>query len=630
VGLGLQVGAVLQRPLGAQVDTTRARRDTSRAARDTVRRDTVVRVPARPTADSLLRDSLAKRDSARREAIRRDTLKAPFARAPMPVPIEIGQVLVFDRQALFASSALTIQDLLDRVPGITGLRAGWIAAPMASAYLGDVRRVRFFYDGLEIDELDPKTGGVLDLSQVQIWTLEELRIEPGATEVRIYMRSWRVDRTTPYSRTDVATGDQGTNVYRGFFGRRYRPGQGIQLAAQQYGTTPPARSSPSSDLLSVLARVGWARGAWSVDAFALRNSRNRGLIRPQILRNVVSPSFDSIPALKSIRLDAYVRGAYGDPERGPWLQAIAGAANYHIERENTTAGSTEQLAKDSARFRAQYVLAGGLTRWGLRLEAAERLRVGDGQRLATPSGRAEFVTGPLALNAFAEGRGPDSIARFEAVGRLTPLPFISLLAAAGRSSERVFGDSSVTTTFLRGEAGLRIAGLWLIGGVLRRDDAVLAPPLVFSDSLVPVASSEAIGAVAAVRGRIYRALRANAFAIRWNDSSGFYRPRYQTHSELFISTNWLSRFPSGNFGLLVGGTHEYRSTTRYPVMIDNQPVIASVPDSRTYNFQLEVRIVSAVLSYQFRNIRGDLYQLVPGYTMPRQTQFYGVRWEFWN
>jgi hypothetical protein len=26
----------------------------------------------------------------------------------------------------------------------------------------------------------------------------------------------------------------------------------------------------------------------------------------------------------------------------------------------------------------------------------------------------------------------------------------------------------------------------------------------------------------------------------------------------------------------------------------------------------------------------ERYELVPGFLMPRQTQFYGVRWEFWN
>lgn len=597
----------------------------------------MVRIPARPPADSILRDSLAKRDSLRAAAIRRDTLKPPFARASLPTPLEIGQALMFDRASLFASSALTVQDLLDRVPGITGFRSGWIASPMASAFFGDVRRVRVFYDGVAYDELDPRTGEILDLTQVQLWTLEELRIERGATEVRIYLRSWRVDRTTPYSRTDISTGDQQTNLYRGFFGRRYRPGHGFQLAAQQYGTTPPLRGSPSSDQLTLLGRLGWARGRWSIDAFALRTSRNRGGVRPQSLRNA-TPAFDSIPSVKSTRVDAYVRAGFGDPERGFWMQGMANALQYRIQNreDNASSGSASDTTADTTRFRAQYVLAAGFTHRALRLDAAERLRVGDGQRQFTPSARAEFVTGPLALSAFFEGRGPDSLSRLEVVGRMTPFSFISLLGAVGRSGELLAGlgedgaDSTMNTNFMRGEVGVRLAGLWFSGGIMRRDGALLAPPLVFSQAYQPVESPEAIGAVAAIRGRLYKALRANVMAVRWNDSSGFYRPRYQARSELYVATNWLSRFPSGNFGILASAVHEYRSTTHFPILLENQEIVATVGDSRTYNLQLEIRIVNAVLSYQFRNVRGDLYQLLPGYTMPRQTQYYGVRWEFWN
>jgi hypothetical protein len=36
------------------------------------------------------------------------------------------------------------------------------------------------------------------------------------------------------------------------------------------------------------------------------------------------------------------------------------------------------------------------------------------------------------------------------------------------------------------------------------------------------------------------------------------------------------------------------------------------------------------VSYQFRNVIRDRYAEVPGFIMPRQTQFYGVRWDFWN
>src|SRR5262249_18830925 len=176
---------------------------------------------------------------------------------------------------------------------------------------GDARRVRLFYDGLELDEIDPRTGGVFDLTQVQIWTLEELRIERGATEVRVYMRSWRVERTTPYTRTDIASGDQSTNLYRGFFGLGSADGIGVQRAAQQYDTTPPLRGSPSSDQLSVLGRVGWAAGRFSVDGFAIHVGRDRGTLFGRDVFGNVLP--DSVAALKSSRTDAYVRAAYGDP-----------------------------------------------------------------------------------------------------------------------------------------------------------------------------------------------------------------------------------------------------------------------------------------------------------------------------
>lgn len=629
------VGAVLHGSAAAQADTSRAKRDTTR--RDTA----VVRVPARPTADTLLQDSLAKRDTLHKPVIPRDTIKAPFTRAPMPVPVEIGQTLVYDRAALFASGAITLQDLLDRIPEITGFRSGWIAAPMTSSFMGDVRRVRVFFDGVEYDAIDPRTGHQLDLTEVPIWTLEELRIERGATEVRVYTRTWRVDRTTPYTRTDINTGDQQTNMYRGFFGKRWGGGEGFQVAAQQYGTTPPFRGDPSSDLLTLLGRVGWAKGRFSIDAFALRQNRNRGSILSHQVRDLPYDPSDSIPKLQSSRTDAYLRAGWGDPEHGPWLQGIASSLGYDISHSSTSVfgTSTGSSAPDSTAFEAQYVLTGGFTLGIVRLEAAERMRVlsepqndstSHRRRMLTPSVRAEFVTGPLAVSGFAEGRGPDSLARLEATARLAPLPFVSLLAAAGRSSDENGPDSSSTVNFLRGEAGLRLFHLWLIGGVVRRDSMLLPPPLVFGRHFVPVASPAATGITAEVRGTLYQALRADVSAIRWNDSAGFYRPRYETRSEVYLATNWLSRFPSGNFGVLASLSHEYRSRTYFPIPSASGSSIASVPDSKVYNFRIEFRILSAILSYQFRNLVGYPYQEVPGLLMPRQTQFYGVRWEFWN
>ena len=45
---------------------------------------------------------------------------------------------------------------------------------------------------------------------------------------------------------------------------------------------------------------------------------------------------------------------------------------------------------------------------------------------------------------------------------------------------------------------------------------------------------------------------------------------------------------------------------------------------------VEIRVQTAVVSYQFRNVLQQRYLEVPGFVMPRQTQLYGVRWDFWN
>jgi hypothetical protein len=616
LGLGLLVGAVLQRPLGAQ-DTT--------AARDTTRQKAV--------ADSLLRDSLARaalRDTAIARA-RRDTIKAPITRAAMPVSLEIGQSYVWDRAALFATGALTVSDLLDLVPGISDFRSGWIANPMNAAFLGDVRRVRVFLDGLEMDELDPTDGGILDLTEVQLWAFEELRIERGATEVRVYCRSWRVDRTTPFTRADISTGDQQTNLYRGYFGRRYSHGEAIQVGAQQFGTTPPIRGSPSSDELALLGRLGWAKRSFSFDAFAIKAHRHRGQIQGQEPTGQILS--DNIPESDASRTDMYLRTSLGTPTLGPWLQLLAGAVSFKPNQENkgltTTPGDTNP-PPDSSLFRAQYVALGGFTRWGLEFSGAERLRVQDGKTLSTPSARLQFARGPIGLSAFAEGRGPDSISRAEAVVQLTPISFISLLGTAGRSSERLATGENLNTNFARAEAGLRVFGLWFVGGVVQRDSIRLGAPIIFDTNFVEVTDVKATGITGAIRGTIYGPIWTNVMLTRWDDSAAFYRPRWQSRNEIGIRTNWLSRFPSGNFGVNAAFLYEYQSGNRFPVSDNGNLAPISVGGFHVVSTRLEFRLLSAVLSYQFRNMWGEPYQVVPFFLMPRRIQFYGVRWEFWN
>jgi len=616
-GLGLLlVGAVLLHPLGAQVrDTVTKRRDS-----------TMLAVPIAPGADSLLRDSLAKRDLERK----RDTIKAPTAHSEIPVEVGIAQTLRWTRDSIYTTGAVTLADLLNRVPGVTVYHAGWIGAPASATYLGDFRQVRVFFDGFEMPVLDPRSGGVLDLTTVNIWGAEEIVIEQAPQEVRVYIRTWRVRSTTAVTRTDASTGDQQTNLYRGYYGRRYGGGGALQFGAQQYGTTPPRIFGNSSDQLGLMARVGWANKYLSVDAFATNYGRHRGDIFGDQL-------IDTIPTLESSRTDGYVRVATGDPDTSfVWGQLMAAGSVYRytgirnpVIIPTTHAESLLALVSlDTGVYRGQYIATAGVTRGPFRLSAAERVYVGAGQTLSIPSVRASFAMRPLVISARAEARSIDSIARSDITAQLTPFSFVSFIGAAGRARGTWVTDSAITTNYVRGEVGLRLFNLWLLGGVLKRDSTRLAGPIVFDTLFGRRPSASATGVTAGIRGQVWRLIHADVSAIRWGGDTVLYRPRWQTRSELSIKTNLLRQFPSGDFGLLFSAVHEYRSRVFFPT----NGVLPILADSgyRTISTLLEIRILSATISWQFRNLLGERYTQVPFFVMPRQTNFYGVRWEFYN
>ncbi len=582
-------------------------------------------MPARP--DSA--DSLARRDTTKKK-VPKDTIKAPLAHAELPADLGIGRHLHWRRDSLFATGALTVADLLQKVQGMSTLASGWIANPMLGAYMGDVRHVRVFYDGVELPALDPRAHGDLDLTQISLWSAEEADVEVAPEEVRVYLRSWRVDNTTPVTRTDVGTGDEQTNLYRGFFGKRTDNALAVQFAAQQYGTTPPSLLGSSSDQLGIIGRVGWAKRDWSVDGYITRISRHRGTITGLALG-------DSIPEVESSRSTMYARAAYGDPDRSLyWGQVMAVASKYAytgvrtVPTFNLSTPAESALAVtslDTNVFQSQYIAAGGLA-WGpLRGSLTQRVFLAGGHYIASAAWRGSYTTNLIAVSAFTQGMSTDSLARSDVTAQLSPLSFVSFLAGAGRSSDHRTRDSAFTANYVRAEVGLRLYTLWFIGGVMRRDSTTLSAPKLFDTLFTPRADEAAIGATAAIRGQLWRLLHVDLSAVRWNDSLGFYRPQYQTRSELFIQTNLLERFPTNDFGIKASAVHEYRSGMRFPV---GTSAVVSEPGYRTISTLLEIRILSATLSWQFRNVIGERYFQVPTFVMPRQTNFYGVRWEFLN
>ena len=628
-------------------DTTRARRDSTRADSlrtrgDTLRRGRDSAAVAIPLpADSARADSARARqraDSLRALALARraaDTVKAPLARAEVPTQEDIGQRYRWTREEIFASGTVTLGELLGRIPGVLAFESGWIATPHTDSYAGDFRRIRLFYDGIELDPLDVRIGPMHDFAAIPVWTLEEIVAERAAEELRVYLRSWRVNKTTPYTRVDVATGDLSTNSYRGYFGRRFSNGAALQIGAQQYSTTDP-HAGGDGDLLSILSRLGWAKKQWSADAVLLRTRRNR----TEQLREkdkTTGETFANLPPLDATRTDAYVRVGYGDSEGARWLQIIAATSRFAESNKKTattaTTGTTGSTTVpfvgdtvDTTASRAQYVMTGGIRLLGASLSAAGRYRTVNGQWFLTPSARIGFERGILSTTVYAEQQESDSTFRGDVSVRVSPLPFLAVGGSLGKTKPINDGTRPASLAY-RGEVGLRVGRLWATGGIMSLDTTFVPAPRAYDTLYRDIAVGARRTTFATLHGPIWKAIGIDVVANK-SPAGEAYVPQYQVRSQIYASTSWLSRFPKGNFHVLASVAHEYRTQVRFPVLQNATPQESS--QFRAISTLFELRLYDAVISWQYRNVLGEIYSVVPFYTAPRAISYYGVRWDFFN
>lgn len=573
-------------------------------------------------------DTVAKKSPPEKPQ-RPDSVQAGFGRGTAPLPtLDVGESYSWTRDALFATGALTLGDLLDRVPGYTTFRTGWLAAPQTTAIGGDFTRVRVFVDDIEVDDLNGRDGAAPDLHAMPIWALQSLTLARSANELRVDMRTWQYAMTTPYTRVDIETGDLNTNLYRAFYGKRYYNGAGLQIAGQQYGVTD-VRNGGGGDQFGLLARYGVARTNWSVDATALRTSNTRtttGRFGGGML----------LPGYRSANTIAYLRAAIGHEGSGPFLQlqaATEGLREYSPHYDSLSARQYGFLADtaDTLTSAAQYVATAGFDGGGARLRLVERYRRRLGQGYNSPSATFDFTQKILSLNALAERDEYWGLQRLEGGARLTPLPFISVAGYAGVRDG--FGTPAPghylepRSMSARVEGGLRLypGGPWAIGGVMVRDTAVLAPPVVFDSAFTAAILGRQTATTFALRGPIGYGFSVDGWFARWQHADA-YTPRYQANARARFFTQWLRKFPQGNFSFLLEPSVDYRSEVAFPEATG----IRLATPATTYSVLVELRILRGVITYQRRNLSALLYDQVPGYLMPRPLNVYGVRWYFFD
>jgi hypothetical protein len=623
----LMVAAVMTVPVvGAQVPA--------------VRRDTTADTSA-ARRDSLRRDSLAIMAAARQAQLRMlaaDTIKAPLAKPEYPPSLAIGEPYAWDRRKLIASGAFTLGELADRIPGVTSYQAGWISAPQMAAVNGRFGRVRFFLDGVEIDALNSRLDGQHDVSLIDMFQLEDVTTEPSADEVRVHLRSWSVRSTTPLTEIDIHTGDLQTNHYRGYFGRRFPGGQIVQVAGNHYATTDQG-TGESGDQTSLWARLGVARKNWTVDASLLRSGRK---FTERTFANAPPPANDTLPTMNGQWTIAIGRAAWGDPANGPWVQALVSAQSYSIRNPalividsiagpggggpggSPTDHDTLEVNNDTTQSRPQFVLSGGLSRGPVRLSALGRVRRWHGETTVSPAVRAAYTTGPLTLSFLAERSPLDSVQRLEGGAYLNIGERWALSGSVSQFSP-IEGINAPTSLAIRAEAGARVGRTWFTVGTLRRDTTFLPAAIAFDTAFRPAAQGPSNGYFATIRGKFYRDVGVDISAMRY-ENAGVYRPQWETRSRLYVDSDMRAKFPSGNLSIMLALTHEYRTQALFPTATG----LLKSSQYRLWGAELALRLLTATVTLQYRNLFLIEYDQVPGFAMPTGTWVYGVSWSFFN
>ncbi|HUH11505.1 MAG TPA: Plug domain-containing protein, partial [Longimicrobiales bacterium] len=238
-------------------------------AQDPVPPDTL---PADTLApDTAALDSLAR---AAQDTTPPDTLPPPPL-LPLPdVPPDTGWaagVWEWDRAALLGSTALTLGDLLERVPSAVVYRSGFLGMPEGVSVLGmNAGRVELVLDGFVLDPLD---AGAFDLARIELVTLERVRVVRRMDGVRVELESAAPASHRPYSRGEASTGYFDTEIFRGLFlAPRFLFGP-LGLGIERVETDGVNREG--ADRLTLWGKWGLTRERWGVQLEGRRSTLGR-------------------------------------------------------------------------------------------------------------------------------------------------------------------------------------------------------------------------------------------------------------------------------------------------------------------------------------------------------------------
>ena len=597
------------------------------------------RDPAPP--DTAVADSVVLRaDSA---ALARDSVRPlpRFSEIFGPEPVDVGFVrFTWDREALLREGAVTVADVLERVPGITGVRGGLYLQPEAVTAFGQTRgRVEVILDGYV---LDPLVGSTLDLAHIEVTQLTGMHVERRLDVTRIHLSSAEATESRPYSRIEAATGEPDGSVFRGLFIAPHVIVGPLALAIDRIDSDGPNRAQPA-DVLAL-----WGKWSW------LAADSTRGLqveYRQSRLRRGSGVPWIADRDRRDIVVRARQRFA---PGFGAELFAGHGSMRETAADAVDTTGTGGSTDGDELTGLERSHLQAGVrasfrhaTTW---IDADLRLR----DSWALPNRQLDVHAGfrPLAQLALAGNltsaawRGPESALSWDVRAELRPVGALALFAetAGGERGAPLYADSGGRTTVQwpvldsrtshRFGASLRAFGVDAVVAAVRVDADDVAPfGLPFDSVLAPQPVEAATGYEAFGRVTLWPAVLAAYGSFNsWPEAPGWlYLPTRSWRAGLEVHTLPL---PSGNLEILARVESQRRGPMLVPDLVPPAegagPGAVSLPAQHMIHAYLQIRIIDVRAFIQWSDMMAVRREDLPGRVINGRRILYGVKWQLFD
>ena len=541
---------------------------------------------------------------------------APRLAAEGPQPARSR--LVFDRESIEWTSALTVGDLLARVPGVFLWRAGRLGRPEPANFRArGAASVEYLLDGLPYLAVGPDSLSV-DPALFALNFFDRVEIErwPGLLRVRLYTR--RHDRLAPRSRIALGSGQDGLKMYQAELETRSSSGLGIGVAAD-YLKSPLAAGTAGEYQNTQF----WVQGSYIPSP---RFGVQYQLFRSSPDRDAFSPTAGVLPSLERLEgrrsdMQARVFLGGGDDIVGRRLDFVYARTAWDsagIDQQVNQLGGYASLrtptlaARAGALYRTRWTPLDASASFAVTPAAAVTLAV-EGAFQTHRGGRRSRWAGARAGLALPAGLSLGASAR---LGRAVPLP--SLIADTAQRLREFEGSVAWERSWVALEAAYARTAAFAPAGYQPYG------------TVVPTISPSVATDWVTLSGRLS--------PVSWFTVQGWFSdPRTAMPEGLpprhygatgTIRSKFLRSFPSGAFDLkLELGVEGWqngvlgRDALGAPVFLPSATFLRSL---------VQLQLQSFTVFWDSRNIGGAAEAYVPGFRPPRYGGAFGIRWQFSN